>query len=102
MEVPTYPKYNIGGWIAKAGSCKIGFRPNPSLGTGSKRLNGFEVKIKNKKKPVIISCWKKIVKNLYLIGCFFEKITNKKINKVSTNNHSNKLPSWFPQDPEIL
>ena len=34
IEEPTYPKYKIGGWIAKAGSCKIGFRPNPSLGTG--------------------------------------------------------------------
>ena len=34
IEDPTYPKYKIGGWIAKAGSCKIGFKPNPSLGIG--------------------------------------------------------------------
>ena len=32
IDEPTYPKYRIGGWIAKAGSCKIGFRPNPSSG----------------------------------------------------------------------
>ena len=46
----------MGGCIAKAGSCNIGFNPNPSLGVGNKRLNGFEVIIKNKKKPVIIIC----------------------------------------------
>ena len=34
IDEPTYPKYKIGGWIAKAGSCKIGFKPNPSLGIG--------------------------------------------------------------------
>ena len=27
---------------------------------------------------------------------------NIKINNVSTNNHNNKLPSWFPHVPEIL
>ena len=35
IEVPTYPKYKIGGWNAKAGSCNIGFKPNPSLGIGN-------------------------------------------------------------------
>ena len=35
IEEPTYPKYKIGGWIAKAGSCNIGLRPNPSLGIGN-------------------------------------------------------------------
>ena len=34
IDEPTYPKYKIGGCIAKAGSCKIGFKPNPSLGIG--------------------------------------------------------------------
>ena len=34
IDVPTYPKYKIGGWIANAGSCKIGFKPNPSWGVG--------------------------------------------------------------------
>ena len=34
IEEPTYPKYKIGGWIAKAGSCKIGFNPRPSAGVG--------------------------------------------------------------------
>ena len=56
IDVPTYPKYSMGGCIAKAGSCNIGFNPNPSLGIGNKRLNGLEVIIKNKKKPVIIIC----------------------------------------------
>ena len=27
-------KYKTGGWIAKAGSCKIGFNPRPSVGIG--------------------------------------------------------------------
>ena len=34
IDEPTYPKYKIGGWIAKAGSCSIGLSPNPSDGTG--------------------------------------------------------------------
>ena len=36
IEEPTYPKYKIGGWTAKAGSCNIGFKPNPSFGAGIK------------------------------------------------------------------
>ena len=34
IEDPTYPKYKIGGWIARAGSCSIGLRPSPSVGVG--------------------------------------------------------------------
>ena len=34
IDEPTYPKYKIGGWIAKAGSWRIGFNHNPSLGEG--------------------------------------------------------------------
>ena len=56
IDVPTYPKYKIGGWIARAGSCKIGFKPRPSFGIGNKKLNGFEVSNKNKKNPEIIIC----------------------------------------------
>ena len=36
IDDPTYPKYKIGGWIANAGSCSIGFNPKPSSGTGNK------------------------------------------------------------------
>ena len=32
----------MGGWIANKGSCKIGFRPIPSFGTGKIILKGFE------------------------------------------------------------
>ena len=39
--------------MANAGSCKIGFKPNPSLGTGSKTLNGFELNNIKNKKPII-------------------------------------------------
>ena len=56
--------YKSGGWIAKAGSCKIGFKPIPSLAIGNKTLNGFEVKRINNKKPNIIISWNKIVNNL--------------------------------------
>ena len=36
--------------MANAGSCKIGFKPKPSLGVGDKELNGFELnKIKKRK-----------------------------------------------------
>ena len=40
----------FGGLIASAGSFKIGFKTRPSFGIGNKKLNGFEVKSKNKKK----------------------------------------------------
>ena len=51
IDDPTYPKYKIGGWIAKAGSCSIGLRPKPSSGVGKIKLNGFDVSIKKIKKP---------------------------------------------------
>ena len=34
IDEPTKPRYKSGGWIAKAGSCKIGFNPKPSVRTG--------------------------------------------------------------------
>jgi len=58
--------------------------------------------IQIKKNPIIIICWNNKVKILYFLGCSLDLIKNRKINKVNTNNHSNKLPSWFPQVPEIL
>ena len=88
--------------MAKAGSCKIGLRPNPSMGIGNKKLNGFDVAKTNIKKPIIIICWKVTVKTLYLFDSFFELIKNKNKNKVRTNNQSSKLPSWLPHVPEIL
>ena len=77
IDVPTYPKYRIGGWIAKAGSWRIGFKPVPSFGIGNKSLNGLEVKRINNKKPRIITSWKSTVSNLYLEDSFFEFIKNK-------------------------
>ena len=71
IDVPTYPKYKMGGWIAKAGSCKIGFKPVPSFGTGNKFKKGFEVKRMNNKNPIIINSWNNIVNNLYLLNNFF-------------------------------
>ena len=72
IEEPTYPKYKIGGWIASAGSCKIGFKPKPSFGIGKIWLNGLEVFIKKIKNPIIIISWKIKVNNLSLIGLLFE------------------------------
>ena len=102
IDVPTYPKYNIGGWIANAGSWSIGFKPVPSFGIGNKLINGFEVKRINNKNPAIIISWKNKVRILYLFERFFEVIVkiNKKID--NTNNQRSKLPSWFPPVPEIL
>ena len=39
--------------MANAGSCKIGFKPSPSSGTGNILLNGFYVVTKNIKNPKI-------------------------------------------------
>ena len=63
-EVPTYPKYKIGGWMANAGSCKIGLSPRPSVGVGNKYSKGFEVKIIKSKNPNMITSWNTIVNNL--------------------------------------
>ena len=102
IDDPTYPKYKIGGWIAKAGSWSIGLRPIPSSGVGKIKLNGFDVWIKKRKNPIIIICWKIKVKSLYLIGWFLVFKKKIKINKVNTNSHNSKLPSWFPHVPAIL
>ena len=43
--------------MAKAGSCKIGLNPKPSILGGNILKKGFEVKIVNNKKPIIINAW---------------------------------------------
>ena len=73
-----------------------------SSGVGKILLNGLEVLIKKIKKPTIIICWNNKVKILYFFGCWLDLIKKIEINKVNTSNHSNKLPSWLPQVPEIL
>ena len=42
--------YSKGGWIANAGSCKIGLKPKPSGGTGNILLKGLDVISVNNKK----------------------------------------------------
>ena len=48
----------MGGWIASAGSCSIGFNPVPSVGIGNIFAKGFDVKSINRRKPKIIISWK--------------------------------------------
>ena len=43
--------------MAKAGSCKIGFNPNPSVGVGLIALKGFELNNIKNKKPKINKFW---------------------------------------------
>ena len=53
--------YNKGGWIAKAGSCKIGLNPKPFEGIGVIFSKGLDVSNINNKKPiVIIACTCKV------------------------------------------
>jgi hypothetical protein len=54
-EKPTYPMYNNGGCIAKAGSCNKGLKPKPSGGIGEITSKGFEVINENNKKPIMIN-----------------------------------------------
>ena len=42
--------YKIGGWIAKAGSCRMGFKPKPSLVSIGLIKKGLDVRITNKEK----------------------------------------------------
>ena len=46
--------YNKGGWIAKAGSCKIGLKPKPFSGIGVIFSKGFDVSKENKEKPNVM------------------------------------------------
>ena len=92
----------MGGWIAKAGSCNIGFNPVPSGGIGNIFAKGLDVKSINRRKPKIIISWKNNVRVLYLWERLFESIVNKNKKIVNTNNHKSKLPSWLPQVPDIL
>ena len=92
----------MGGCIAKAGSCKIGFKPKPWAGIGNNSSKALDVKRAKSKKPIIIKFWKKIVSNLYFLGVLSDVIRNKKENRIKTIIQSNKLPSWFPQTPDIL
>ena len=102
IDVLTYPKYKIGGWIAKIGSCKIGFKPRPLIGTGIIILKGLDVKIVNEENPIIIICWNNRVSSLSLKGLVDELIIYKKIEKVKIKSHSKRLPSWLPHVPLIL
>ena len=54
------------------------------------------------KKPIIIICWNSKVKILYCLVWSFDLNIKININNVSTRSQSNKLPSWFPQVPDIL
>ena len=49
--------YSKGGWIAKAGSCKIGLKPKPSAWMGLIISNGFDVRTVNNIKPAVINAW---------------------------------------------
>ena len=67
------PQQNLqsnGGWIAKAGSCNIGFKPKPSDGIGEILLKGFELKRIKKRKPSIKIFWIIKVKSLNFFGWF--------------------------------
>ena len=52
----------MGGWIASAGSCSIGFNPVPSVGIGKIFVKGLDVKSINRRKPKIIISWKNTLK----------------------------------------
>ena len=43
--------------MAKAGSCKIGLKPNPFGCAGKILSKGFEVTNVNNKKPIMIKAW---------------------------------------------
>ena len=72
-----HPIYKRGGWIAKAGSCKIGLRPSPSKGFGEIILKGLEPKNKNSEKNSIIKFWNIIVKRIYFLLDFKLKTKNR-------------------------
>ena len=88
--------------MANAGSCKIGFKPKPSKGTGNSPENGFELVNKKIRKVAINKFWNNRVKILKLLSLFLVKNKKSEENKTKIFIHSNKLPSWFPQVPEIL
>ena len=43
--------------MAKAGSCRIGLKPNPLSWIWNVLSNGFDVKMINSKNPILIIAW---------------------------------------------
>ncbi len=99
---PTYPRYNIGGCIAKAGSCKTGFMSAPSIAPkGSILSNGFDVNSKNNKKPRIIKL--NISKVVLFKGClWWRELIKSMLQTVNNTIHRNIDPSWALQIELIL
>ena len=64
--------------------------------------NGFEVANKKIKKTAINKFWNNKVKILKFLFLFLFRNKNKKENKTKIFIHNSKLPSWFPQVPDIL
>ena len=93
--------YRTGGWIAKAGSCKIGFKPKPSLTSTELTKNGLEARITNEEKHRNKKDWKTIVS--FCIESSKVLLNAKNIlYKLMISNHSNIDPSWLPHVPVIL
>ena len=88
--------------MANAGSCKIGFKPRPSKGTGNNLENGFELLNKKIRKIIISKFWNNKVKILNFLSLFLLINRNNEENKTNMFIHNNKLPSWFPHVPDIL
>ena len=99
----------MGGWIAKAGSCNIGFSPVPSDGIGNIFAKGLDVKSINRRKPKIIISWKNNVSVMYLWESFLVgSITHsfaylissaavKVVIGLSTITNLPPILSWLPQ-----
>ena len=91
----------MGGWIANAGSCKIGFKPSPSSTNTEFTRKGFEVKITNsekiKNRPLCIL--RTAILKLF-IDLVIKEYKNPYIEIIQI--HRRIEPSWFPQAPVIL
>src|SRR5574343_1803765 len=93
--------YNIGGWIAKPGSCNKGFKSRPSVGDGNKRANGLEVNNKNRMKPTLTRPITPSTRTRVASGICLLNIATKPVQIDSVKAQSNNDPSCAPHTPEI-
>ena len=101
-EKPTYPMYNIGGWMINPGSCNNGFKSFPSSGIGNKRSNGLEVISIKRRNPTLTKPITPSTRATMSLGKLRLKIVTAKVHALSINTQSNNEPSCAPQTAEIF
>ncbi|MNL07396.1 hypothetical protein D3C87_1280690 [compost metagenome] len=78
-------------------SCSKGLRSAPSVGIcGRMRLNGFEVRIRNSRNPVLIMPITANTRASMICGNCRENTDTAKVQPPRIKAHNSREPSWAP------